>query len=51
MIYDNSQDRERIIRILQAHGLLCKSEEEVCNLSAKNLGCNCGDIMKEIREQ
>lgn len=51
MIYDNSQDRERIIRILQNHGLLCKSEQEVCNLSAKNLGCNCGDIMKEIREQ
>jgi hypothetical protein len=51
MIYDNSQDRERIVRILQNHGLLCKSEEEVCNLSAKNLGCNCGDIMKEIREQ
>lgn len=46
-----SQDRERIIRVLQNHGLLCKSEEEVCNLSAQNLGCNCGAIMQQIREQ
>lgn len=51
MIYTNAEDRERIIQILQNHGLLCMSEEEVCNLSAKNLGCNCGEIMKEIREQ
>jgi hypothetical protein len=51
MIYENSQDRERIIQILQNHGLLCISEEEVCDLSARGAGCNCGNIMKEIRDQ
>jgi hypothetical protein len=51
MIYSNAQDRERIIQILQNHGLLCISEDEVCDLSAKGAGCSCGQIMNEIREQ
>ena len=44
-----SQDRERIIAILQKHGLLCKSEHEVCHLSKLAHGCNCGQVYKEIR--
>jgi hypothetical protein len=45
------QERNRIIDILQRLGLLCKSEEEVCNISKQGHGCNCGQVYKEIWEQ
>lgn len=49
--YMNLQyDRERIIMLLQQNGLLCSSEKDVCRLSEAGHGCNCGKIMREIRE-
>lgn len=38
-----------VIELLQRHGLLCKSETEVCNLSKQGNGCSCGEIYKELR--
>lgn len=42
---------EEIIKLLQEHGLLCTSEEEVCHLSASGSNCDCGNIMNKIRNQ
>lgn len=46
---NQDQDRERIIGILQRNNLLCISESDVCYLSERFGGCQCGKIMEEIR--
>lgn len=38
-----------VIEILQKHGLLCKSEHEVCTLSNIAHGCNCGEVYSDLR--
>jgi hypothetical protein len=44
-------DVNKVIEILQKHGLLCKSEHEVCNLSKQGHGCNCGAVYADLRGQ
>jgi hypothetical protein len=38
----------KVIEILSKHGLIC-AENQVCNLSSKGNGCNCGQLYKELR--
>jgi hypothetical protein len=40
---------DKVIDILQRNGLLCKSEHEVCSMSERGHGCNCGKVYKDLR--